>query len=182
MRRMKKSLSIVCLVVCLLSASVGVALADNGSIVIAPAADAKTLNPLKASDSYSLYSVYLMYDPLFTIGQNLEPVPVLALSYETPDDKTYVIHLRDDVRFHDGVALTAEDVKFTYDFIRDKANGNRYASYYDLVESIDVLDPHTVRFVTKEPYAPLIANLNLCIAPKHIAEKDPAALDLRPVG
>lgn len=179
---MKKSLSIVCLVVCLLSASVGVALADNGSIVIAPAADAKTLNPLKASDSYSLYSVYLMYDPLFTIGQNLEPVPVLALSYETPDDKTYVIHLRDDVRFHDGVALTAEDVKFTYDFIRDKANGNRYASYYDLVESIDVLDPHTVRFVTKEPYAPLIANLNLCIAPKHIAEKDPAALDLRPVG
>ncbi len=161
---------------------VGAASADNGSIVIAPASDAKTLNPLKASDSYSLYSVYLMYDPMFTIGKDLKPVPVLVKKYETPDDKTYIFHLRNDVKFHDGVNLTAEDVKFTYDFIRNKANGNRYASYYDLVEKIEVMNPYTVKFVTSEPYAPLVANLNLCIAPKHIAEKDPTALDSTPVG
>ncbi len=166
----------------ILICAAGSATADNGSIVVAPAADAKTLNPLKASDSYSLYSVYLLYDPMFTISSDLKPIPVLVTGYENPDDKTYVFHLRKDVKFHDGVPLTADDVKFTYDFIRDKNNGNRYANYYDLVDRIEVVDPHTVKFVTREPYAPLVANLNLCIAPKHIAEKDPAALDAKPVG
>ncbi len=170
------------LALAVLSCTAGFAVADNGSIVIAPAADAKTLNPLKASDSYSLYSVYLIYDPLFTIGSDLKPIPVLVTAYENPDDKTYVFHLRKDVKFHDGTALTADDVKFTYDFIRDKNNGNRYANYYDLVDRIEVVDPYTVKFITKEPYAPLVANLNLCIAPKHIAEKDPAALDAKPIG
>ncbi|MEN6485605.1 MAG: ABC transporter substrate-binding protein [Syntrophobacteraceae bacterium] len=178
----KKWFGSILLALVLLSGIPGWALADNGSIVIAPAADAKTLNPLKASDSYSLYTVYLIYDPLFTIDQDLRPKPVLVTKVENPDDKTYVLHLRNDVKFHDGTPLTANDVKFTYDFIRDKNNGNRYASYYDLVDKIEVVDAHTVKFVTKEPYAPLVANLNLCIAPKHIAEKDPAALDAKPVG
>lgn len=178
----KKWWGFILLVSLAIASAAGIAFADNGSIVIAPAADAKTLNPLKASDSYSLYSVYLMYDPLFTIGKDLKPVPVLVSKYENPDDRTYVFHLKKNVKFHDGTPLTAEDVKYTYDFIRDRKNGNRYASYYDLVEKIEVLDEHTVRFVTKEPYAPLVANLNLCIAPKHIAEKDPTALDRKPVG
>jgi peptide/nickel transport system substrate-binding protein len=181
MRGNKWSSSIL-VALAVLTCVVGVAEADNGSIVIAPAADAKTLNPLKASDSYSLYSVYLMYDPMFTIDTNLKPIPVLVTEYKTPDDNTYIFHLRKDVKFHDGHPLTAEDVKFTYDFIRDKNNGNRYANYYDLVERIEVLDAYTVKFVTKEPYAPLVANLNLCIAPKHIAEKDPTALDAKPMG
>lgn len=180
--KLKTWLIAALLALMVLPCAAGLASADNGSIVVAPAADAKTLNPLKASDSYSLYSVYLLYDPLFTIGQDLKPTPVLVTKVENPDDKTYLFHLRTDVKFHDGTPLTAEDVKFTYDFIRDKNNGNRYASYYDLVEKIEVVDPHTVKFVTKEPYAPLVANLNLCIAPKHIAEKDPTALDAKPVG
>jgi peptide/nickel transport system substrate-binding protein len=178
----KKLLSVSFLVMLILAFVAGVALADNSSITVATAADAKTLNPLKASDSYSLYSVYLMYDPMFTIGKDLKPIPVLVTKYEMPNDNTYIFHLRKNVKFHDGQPLTAEDVKYTYDFIRDKKNGNRYASYYDLVEKIEVVDPFTVKFITKEPYAPLVANLNLCIAPKHIAEKDPTALDIKPVG
>ena len=107
----------------------GIATAANENIIFAPAADAKTLNPLKASDSYSLYSVYLIYDPMFTIDKDLNPIPVLVTDYETLNNTTYIFHIRKDVKFHDGVQLTAEDIKFTYDFIRDKANGNRYASY-----------------------------------------------------
>ena len=81
----KKRLGYILLATLILAFVAGIAAADNGSIVIAPAADAKTLNPLKASDSYSLYSVYLMFDPLFTIGKDLKPVPVLVSKYETPD-------------------------------------------------------------------------------------------------
>lgn len=178
----KKSILGAILLTCSLMLSGTAALASSGSITVAPAADAKTLNPLKAADSYSLYSVYLMYDPLFKVDVNLKPAPVLVTSYETPDDKTYIFKLRNDVKFHDGQPLTAEDVKFTYDFIRDKKNGNRYAVYYDLVDAIEVIDAHTVKFTTKEPYAPLVASLNLCIAPKHIAEGNPTALDAKPVG
>lgn len=166
----------LCLVMC------GAALADNESIVIAPAADAKTLNPLKAGDSYSLYSIYLIYDPLFETAQDMSSTPVLVTKTETPDDKTYLFHLRDDVKFHDGTPLTAEDVKFTYDYIRDKNNGHPYRTYFDLIDGIEVVSPQTVKFAMKEPYAPLLANLNLCIAPKHIAEKDVNALDAHPMG
>ena len=155
---------------------------STDSIVIAPAADAKTLNPLKAGDSYSLYPIYLIYDPLFETAKDMSSKPVLVTKTETPDDKTYIFTLRKDVKFQDGVPLTAEDVKFTYDYIRNKANGHPYATFFDLIDKIEVMDPYKVKITTREPYAPLLANLNLCIAPKHIAEKNINALDAKPVG
>lgn len=158
------------------------AFAADDEVVVATAADAKTLNPLKAGDTYSLYSIYLMYDPLFETTKTMTSKPVLVTKVATPDDKTYIFTLRKDVKFHDGVPLTAEDVKFTYDYIRDKKNSHPYVTFFDLIENIEVVSPYVVKFTTKQPYAPLMANLNLCIAPKHIAEKDVNALDARPVG
>lgn len=180
--KFKKLSALFLLVFALCLGLASFAAANNGSIVIAPAADAKTLNPLKAGDSYSLYPIYLIYDPLFETAQDMSSTPVLVTKYEMPDDMTYIFHLRSDVKFHDGKPLTGEDVKFTYDYIRDGNNGHPYRTYFDLIDKIEVVEPYIVKFVMKEPYGALLANLNLCIAPKHVAEKDVNILDAQPMG
>jgi len=86
--------------------------------------------------------------------------PDLAERWETPDDTTYVFHLRQGVKWHNkpplnGRELVAEDVKFTFDrFLTDPGNANRYM--LDRVERVEVVDRYTVKFVLKEPYVWLV--------------------------
>ena len=155
---------------------------SSDTLVIAPAADVITLNPLKAADSYSNYAIYLLYDSPFIIGPDLKPHGILVTKVDMPDDRTFNLTLRDDVKFHDGSPLTADDVKFTYDFIRDPNNGHRFVRNFDLVERIEVLSPHVVSFITKEPYSPLLSYLTLCVVPKHLSETNPNAMDSLPIG
>ena len=81
----------------------------------------------------------------------------LAESWTQPNETTYVFKLRKGVRWHpkppvNGRELTADDVKYTYErFLTLKGNPNRPA--LEQVDRIEVLDPHTVRFVLKEPFA-----------------------------
>lgn len=180
-KRIKLSLVFALFALFTFAASNGLAAAKD-TLIVAPAADVITLNPLKAADSYSNYAIYLLYDPPFINGPDLKPQGQLVTKVETPDDKTFVLSLRKDVKFHDGTPLTAEDVKFTYDFIRDKNNGHRFVRNFDLVDRIEVVDPYKIKFITKEPYAPLLSYLTLCVVPKHIAEKDKDALDKKPIG
>src|SRR5499426_2328629 len=102
----------------------------------------------------------------------------LAESWTQPNDTTYVFKLRKGVRWHpkppvNGRELTAEDVKYTYErFLSLKTNPNRPA--LEQVDKIDVIDPHTVRFVLKEPFAWFLENLastSMWIIPKESVEK-----------
>jgi peptide/nickel transport system substrate-binding protein len=89
--------------------------------------------------------------------------PDLAERWESPDDTTYIFHLRPGVRWHNkpplnGRELVAEDVKFTYDrFMTEQGNPNRYM--LDLVERVEVVDRYTVKFLLKEPYVWLVSAL-----------------------
>jgi peptide/nickel transport system substrate-binding protein len=86
--------------------------------------------------------------------------PDLAARWETPDDTTYIFHLRKGVKWHNkppvnGRELVAEDVKFTYDrFLTEKGNADRYI--LELVDRVEVVDRYTVKFVLKEPYVWLV--------------------------
>jgi peptide/nickel transport system substrate-binding protein len=87
----------------------------------------------------------------------------LAERWESPDDTTYIFHLRQGVRWHNkpplnGRELVAEDVKFTYDRFRtEQGNPNRYM--LDPVERVEVVDRYTVKFILKEPYVWLVSAL-----------------------
>src|SRR6266446_3172416 len=82
--------------------------------------------------------------------------PDLAEQWESPDDTTYIFHLRKGVKWHNkpplnGRELVAEDVKFTYDrFMTEPGNANRYM--LDSVDRVEVVDRYTVQFLLKEPY------------------------------
>lgn len=108
-------------------------------------------------------------DKLFDIDAKLNIVPMLATGYEWTDPTHLVIHIRDGVQFQDGEKLDADAVK--YKLTRDlTAKGSMRRGEVSSIDSIDVLDPHTVRLNLKAPAAQLLAQLTdragIMISPK----------------
>jgi peptide/nickel transport system substrate-binding protein len=86
--------------------------------------------------------------------------PLLAESYEVSEDGlSYTFRLREGVKFHNGEDMTAADVKYSYDYIRDPANGSPGAGDYATIEAIEVIDDRTVRFDLATPNAALLMTL-----------------------
>ncbi|MBZ5652009.1 MAG: ABC transporter substrate-binding protein, partial [Acidobacteriia bacterium] len=73
------------------------------------------LDPRIGLDAQSERIDDLIFDDLLTRGGNLDVAPGLAERWDIPDPLTYVFHLHRGVKFHDGRALTARDVKWTFD-------------------------------------------------------------------
>ncbi len=103
--------------------------------------------------------VYMaMCDKLFDINERLEPVPQLATGYRWEDPKTLIITLRDGVRFHDGERMDAEAVRYSLNR-HLTMQGSFRRSEIGNIETIEVVDPLTVRVRLKSPSASLIAAL-----------------------
>lgn len=147
---------------------------DGDKLIYWLHADTPTLNPLLSlEDYYGRKISELIYEGLLRRdNETWEFKPNLAESYEVSEDKlTFTFRLRKDVKFSDGVPLTAEDVKFSFDALMDpKADTMSLRSYFLTVDRCEVLDAYTVRFVCKEPYFKSLISLgeDLRILPKHI--------------
>lgn len=77
----------------------------------------------------------------------------------SPDGLSYTVTLRDNVTFHDGSTLDAEDVVFTYQEAADEENGSVWLSSTAFIEKIEATDPLTVAITLSEPYAYMSARL-----------------------
>jgi peptide/nickel transport system substrate-binding protein len=125
-----------------------------------------------------------LYEALFLSNLNTgEEIPWLAESYEYNADFTEItVKMRAGTEWSDGVALTAEDVKFTLEMLRDNAPDLDYSSIYaEWLDSVTVPDPLTAVIKLKKP-GPRWFKQNLglghenhqVIVPKHIWEgQDP---------
>lgn len=135
--------------------------------------DIKLLNPLTTTTGQDIYVLNLIYDPLVRVTTKGEVVPWLAESYNSIDDTTFEVTLREGIKFHDGKPLTVEDVKFTYDFAKE-VKSPYYLSKIKALESVEIISDNQLRFTLSEPYAPFISNgLALVgILPKHIWGKE----------
>jgi peptide/nickel transport system substrate-binding protein len=113
-------------------------------------------------------------------------VPSIATSWKISDDGlTYTFQLRQDVKWHDGQTLTAEDVKFTYEKILDPQIASRFNLNFQAVKDIQTPSPSTVVVTLKGPDPVFLANLWAGIIPKHIWEKEDFAkspYNISPVG
>ena len=160
-------------------------LAHAANVLAAPAAipaaqtrkvfvDARTteaagLDPHTVPALANFRITHLLYEGLVWLDENLVIQPLLAQSWDIPDPTTYVFHLRQGVKFHNGNELTADDVKATVERILDEATGSQYRGDLLPVASVDVLDKYTAQFKLKTPYSGLLAALfGVLIVPKEV--------------
>ncbi len=117
------------------------------------------LDPRIGIDATSERLTQLIFNSLVRRDGTSNLVPDLAESWEMPDSTTYIFHLRDNVRFHDGRPLEAKDVVYTFRSILDGSLLTPKASAYRKVASVEALDESTVQFRLSEPFAPFLWNL-----------------------
>ncbi len=86
-------------------------------------------------------------------------LPELAKSWTRPNPTTIDFELRDDVVFHSGNKLSAEDIKYTIDYLLDPKVPLRFKNRYNWVKSAEILGTHKVRITTHEPLAVDMFNL-----------------------
>ena len=137
---------------------------QTGELIIGKGQEAVGLDPglVTAASSFDLIAV--VYERLVYFDENGEAQPELAESWENPDDLTYVFTLRRNVNFHNGQTLTAEDVKFSFDRIKDEAFASPWASQFEPVDEIEATDDQTVTFRLNAPYGPFLATLSATYA------------------
>jgi peptide/nickel transport system substrate-binding protein len=119
-----------------------------------------SLDPRIGVDSQSEHITSLIFDSLVHKNAHFNLDPWLATSWETPDPLTYRLHLRTDVHFHNGQALTATDVKYTLDSMRDGTVITAKAGALALIDHVEAPDAATVVIHLKQPDAALLWNLS----------------------
>ena len=128
----------------------------GGTSIWAAESDPVALNPITNSNFASTQAFEHAYESLTAYDSELNILPSLAESWETPDDLTHIFHLRQGVKWHDGSDFTAADVKYTFDIVLDPEGPAVWRSNFDQVESVEVVDDHTITFKTKAPFPPLL--------------------------
>ena len=135
-----------------------------------------SLDPIVPSDNGSIWVIYQMFDQLTTVNEDSSGVaPSIAESWEISDDGTvYTFAIRQGVMFHDGSPMTIDDVVFSLERVFDP-KGSGYSFLFGVVDGVKAVDEATVQVSLKEPFTPLLDNLNVfpaSIVPKALVEPD----------
>jgi peptide/nickel transport system substrate-binding protein len=126
------------------------------------------INPVLAISQSDLDMTALVYSGLLKTDVDGNIVPDLAQSYGVSEDLlTYTLVLKEDISFHDGTAVTVEDVLYTVALVQDDKLGSPKKIQWEGV-GIKKIDENTVAFTLKQPYPEFLKILSLGILPKHI--------------
>ena len=133
---------------------------DPNTLVMIIESSPTNLDPRVGIDAQSERIDNLIFDDLLSRGDDLNVAPGLAERWDIPDPLTYIFHLHQGVKFHDGRPLTARDVKWTLDSLMQGKIRSTKAAAYRYVDRIDAADDLTVVFHMKEPDGALLWNLS----------------------
>jgi peptide/nickel transport system substrate-binding protein len=136
-------------------------------VLVGRGADAIALDPARITDAESSEVTEQIFDHLVRYKpDSTEIEPSLAESWEqSPDGRVWTFHLRKNVRFHDGTPFDADAVVFSFDRQRDphhpyhQSDFSYWESNFRNIQSVEALDPYTVRITIERSYAPFLSNL-----------------------
>jgi peptide/nickel transport system substrate-binding protein len=131
--------------------------------------DMVSANPFKACCTSEYEMLLLNYNMLYGFSaEDLSPVPELTPGCEPDTDyMTWTCPIRDDVSWHDGEPLTAEDIAFTYRFTLD--NGlSTFADYLPFNPTFETPDPYTLVWHSEEPTLAPTVPPYIPILPEHV--------------
>jgi len=141
--------------------------AFRDQLIFAAPADATTLDPHNTTDTESDQVTMMIYEPLIAFDDAMRIVPRLAERWNVePDGVTWTFHLRQGVTFHDGAPLDAEAVRLNFTRVLDPVANHKRLSLFSMIDRVEVVDPLTVRIVTKYPFGafePTIAHVSSAI-------------------
>ncbi len=150
--------------------------AVGGEMVYGMTGEPVILNPIFSTGTPASFVNDRVYASLVRADENLQMQPYVAEDWEYSDDGLeWTFHLRNDVYFHDGEQLTADDVVYTFMTILHEDYTGVRATTYEPIEEVVAVDDTIVQFILKKPHAPLLSNLNMGILPKHHFEDQPVA-------
>lgn len=142
--------------------------AHGGSLTEGLIGSAQFINPLLELSDSDRDLTYLIYSGLMRATASGDLIPDLAESYTVSDDGlTYTFKLKDDAYFHDGVKVTADDIKYTVQMAQDATLRSPKRNSWIGVE-VEKISETEIAFNLKQPYSPFLENTTLGILPKHI--------------
>jgi peptide/nickel transport system substrate-binding protein len=177
-------LSLVVLMALALAAVPSTATAKD-SLVVVQEAEPVGLDLMQSSIQTTMSVCYNIHDTLFHPQEDATVKPALAEKWDKVDDLTWKITLRKDAVFHNGEAVDAAAVKFSYDRINSEELKSPHKGKLSAFTELNVIDDHTITIKTQEPYAPGLYMLGYylpIVPPKYVQEVGDEKYNTEPVG
>lgn len=159
----------------------------GGTLKVGWIAQAKNFDPHKSIDWPERYVMYTIFETLVKVDGAFNVLPNLALSWNNPDRLTFTFNLRKGVKFHDGTDFDASVVKWNIERILDPELASPQRQMIEpFVKSVEVVDPYTVKFNLKMPFAPFLTVLadraGCIVSPTAVKKLGNRRFAINPVG
>jgi peptide/nickel transport system substrate-binding protein len=153
---MTRNTAFLCLILMMAIGLAANAAFAEDALVVALDSPPRTMNPHGSDADSNLSVMSNFFDGLLQLTADGEFIPALAERYEHPDLNTWKFYLREGVKFHNGNDFNAEDVKFSFERLKDP-EASEFINTGKAIASIETPDDYTVIFKTRKPI-PWFAN------------------------
>ncbi|MCD6348956.1 MAG: ABC transporter substrate-binding protein [Candidatus Korarchaeota archaeon] len=167
-----RTMSMLFLVLLISLPALPVGKAEEPTLKIVIASPPQTLNVWSDTSTWTTIVLNFIYEPLAELDKDAKYVPWLAESWEaSPDGKVWTVKLKKGIKWQDGQPLTAEDVKFTFEYFKKDVTARRGHSDMEYLDHVEVVDDYTLKIYLTEPFAAMVSTmLTNYVVPKHIWE------------
>jgi len=142
------------------AASQQIAINRGGSLNAAQAAKWSSLDPTvssgRANDKFIMNQ---LYETLIDVDSSGKYIPGLVEAWEVKDDKTLILKLKKNVKFHDGADFNAEAVKFVLERALNPETKASFRAEIEDIRTVEVVDPYTVKLILKNPSSAILGAL-----------------------
>lgn len=173
----------ICAAMMLFQLTVSPAMAES-NLVVGVDSSPVTMDPIASLTDANMGVMANIFDTLLTRDANGELQPGLALRYEHPDMNTWKFYLREGVKYTNGNDFTAQDVKFTYERMKNPKCCSEFMDMGKNIKSVEIIDDYTVVITTVNPTPWFDQELEIAfMMDKESTEnRDPGEIGLKPIG